>query len=249
MEGAYDSLMLLYCVVSSITIIVVIMLYQNIKAKQEENQQAKILGAQIGSLRQYMGQVEGLYQNIRSMKHDMTNHILTLERLYQGNQAEEAKVYSDCLKTELAQVTGGFETGNPITNVILQEFAKEAEKRGILFESEFHYPVDANIDVFDVSVILNNALQNAIENTGKGKRISIISYRRNNACIIEICNSFSGNLQWNTESGLPLTLKEEADGHGYGLPNIRRVAGKYAGDIDITLKNGEFCLCVMMMME
>lgn len=249
MEGAYDSLMLLYCVVSSITIIVVIMLYQNIKAKQEENQQAKILGAQLGSLRQHMGQVEGLYQNIRSMKHDMTNHILTLERLYQGNQAEEAKVYSDCLKTELAQVTGGFETGNPITNVILQEFAKEAERRGILFESDFHYPVDANIDVFDVSVILNNALQNAIENTGKGKRISIISYRRNNACIIEICNSFSGNLQWNMENGLPVTLKEEADGHGYGLPNIRRVAGKYAGDIDIVLKDGEFCLCVMLMME
>ncbi len=249
MEWTYDGLMLLYCVVSSITVIVVILLYQDMKAKQEENQQAKLLGTQIVSLRQHMEQVEGLYQNIRSLKHDMTNHILTMERLYEENQAEEARAYSDCLKTELAQMAGEFETGNPVTNVILQEFAREAGKRGILFESEFHYPAGSNIDVFDVSIILHNALQNAVENTDKGKRISIISYRRNNACIMEICNSFGKNLQWDAERGLPVTSKEETDGHGYGLPNIRRVAGKYAGDIDIVLKDGEFCLCVMLMME
>lgn len=249
MERTYDSLMMLYCVVSSLTIIAVILLYQDIKAKQEENRQAEILGAQIGSLRQHMEQVEGLYQNIRSLKHDMTNHVLTLERLYQGQQAEEAKAYGDCLKAELAQTAGEFETGNPVTNVILQEFAGQAEKRGITFESEFHYPVDSRIDVFDVSVILNNALQNAVENTCKGRRISIISYRRNNAYIVEISNSFSGSLRWNTESGIPFTTKAEADGHGYGLPSIRRVTGKYAGDIDVTLKDGEFCLCVMLMVE
>ena len=100
------------------------MLYQDIRAKQEENQQAKILGAQISSLRQHMEQVEGLYQNIRSIKHDMTNHVLTLEGLYEGNQAEEARAYSNCLKAELAQMTGEWETGNPVTNVILQESAK-----------------------------------------------------------------------------------------------------------------------------
>lgn len=249
LERTYDSLMLLYCAISSLTIIVVIMLYQDIRAKQEENQQAKILGAQISSLRQHMEQVEGLYQNIRSIKHDMTNHVLTLEGLYEGNQAEEARAYSNCLKAELAQMTGEWETGNPVTNVILQEFAKEAGKRGISFHSEFYYPVDSNIDAFDISVILNNALQNAMENTGRGERISVISYRRNNACIIEICNSFTGDLQWNTQSGLPVTTKEKAEGHGYGLPNIRRVAGKYAGDIDIALRDGQFCLCILLMME
>lgn len=51
------------------------------------------------------------------------------------------------------------------------------------------------------------------------------------------------------ESGLLLTSKDEKDCHGYGLLNIRRVARKYHGDIDITLKNGEFCLCIMLMLE
>ena len=68
-------------------------------------------------------------------------------------------------------------------------------------------------------------------------------------CFMEICNSFTGNLQWDAEGGLPVTEKEKAEGHGYGLANIRRMAGKYAGDIDIALKDGEFCLCIMLMLE
>ncbi len=251
MEKTYDSLTLLFCIVSSVTIIVVILLFQGIKAKQEENQQAKLLTTQMDSIRRHIEQVEGLYHNIRSIKHDMTNHILILERLYECNRTEEAEIYSKSLMAELAQVTGGIESGNPVTNVILQEFAKEAEKRGILFHCEFYYPVESNMDVFDISVILNNALQNALENTseGKEKQITIISYQRNNAYIIEICNSFGGNIQWNVESGLPITSKADLDGHGYGLPNIRSIAEKYAGDIDITLKNEQFCLCIMLMIE
>ncbi|MBD5486015.1 MAG: sensor histidine kinase [Lachnospiraceae bacterium] len=252
----YDILILLFYAATVVLIVVLIVLYQEIKARQEENRQTEILAVQVDSIRRHIEQVEDLYQNIRSVRHDMTNHILTLERLYEGNNAEEAKAYSEELKTELSQMTGGIESGNPVTDVILQEFRKEAGERGISFRSEFHYPVDSNINVFDMSVILNNALQNAIENTEKenaekesAKQISVESYRRKNAYIMEICNSFTGNLQWDAESGLPVTSKEKAKGHGYGLSNIRRTAGKYAGDIDIALKDGEFCLCIMLMLE
>lgn len=37
--------------------------------------------------------------------------------------------------------------------------------------------------------------------------------------------------------------------HRAFLANIRRTAVKYHGDIGITLKDGEFCLAVMLMME
>ena len=150
-------------------------------------------------------------------------------------------------------MTGGTGSGNPVTDVILQEFKEEAEKRGITFHSEFYYPADSDINAFDISIILNNALQNAIENTTEDRRnrkqVSIISYRRNNAYILEIRNSFTGSLQWNTDNRLPATSKPKTDGHGYGLPNIRKVAEKYSGDIDITFEAGTFDLCVMLMLE
>ena len=67
--------------------------------------------------------------------------------------------------------------------------------------------------------------------------------------MIEISNSFAGNLQWNVESGLPFSSKEKSDRDGYGLANIRRTAVKYCGDIDIAAEDGEFCLTIMLMAD
>lgn len=271
-SNMYDGLALLYYAVVIITIVVVIVLYQGIKAGQEEKLQNELLAAQVESIRHHIGQVESLYQNIRSIKHDMTNHILTLERLYAGNRTEEAKDYVKDLKAALAEAAGKvgeleeseeIKSGNPITDVILQEQKQEAEKKNICFCSDFHYPTDSGINAFDLSVILSNALQNARENAGDNGTpyIHIISYRKRNAYMIEISNSFTGKLQWDMESGLPLTSKGKSEGHGYGqahgygevhgygLSNIRRVARKYSGDIDITLKDGEFRLAIMLMAE
>ena len=245
----YDALVLLYCAVSVITVMVVIVLYQNIKTKQEEKLQAGMFAVQIGNIRKHVRRAENMYNDIHSIKHDMANHILTLENLYIGNKTAEAKAYSTKLKTELKNLAGEIKSGNPVTDVILQELKDEAGKMGINFHSEFYYPADSGIDVFDISIILNNALQNAIENTVKDGTgyINIISYRRNNAYMIEISNSFNGNLQWDAISGLPVTSKEKKDMHGYGLFNIQKTARQYMGDIYISLKNGKFCLCIMLM--
>ncbi len=207
--------------------------------------------AQAGNIRKHIKQVESLYNDIRSTRHDMANHILVLERLYAGNKTEEAAAYSAKLKDNLNRTAGGIKSGNPVTDVILQEIKEEAGKAGISFNSEFYYPEGAGIDAFDISIILNNALQNALENTNKDSTgsISVISYRRNNAYMIEVKNSFKGNLERDGENGLPITSKKEKECHGYGLPNIRRIAWKYSGDIDIELRDGEFCLCIMLMAE
>lgn len=258
-SGLYNGLAFLYFGISIITIVVVTVLFQKIKAGQEEKLQNELLATQIDSLERHIGQVESLYENIRSIRHDMTNHILTLERLYAGNNAEEAANYSRELKSALSQAAGGIKSGNPVTDVILQEAKDEAVKKKICFRSDFYYPTGTNINAFDVSVILNNALQNAMEHLTcfpsehEGRTeppyISVLSYHSNNAYMIEISNSFTGNLQWDEDRELPVTSKEKMEGHGYGLSNIRMVARKYSGDIAIDLKKNEFRLSVMLMMQ
>ncbi len=250
-KTVYEVLIVMFYALSVLSIVVVIVLYQDIKAKQEENRQAAYLSIQIEHIRRHIGQVESLYENIRSIKHDMTNHILMLERLYEENHTKEATAYGTELKAALAEMTGDIASGNAVTDVILQEWQKEAEKLRVCFRSEFYYPKDTAVNVFDLSVILNNALQNAIEHALESKEphLSVRSYHRDNAYMIEVRNGFEGDLQWDTESGLPVTSKEKADGHGYGLPNIRRVARKYFGDIAVDVKDGEFCLSIMLMLE
>ena len=249
--GLYNGLAFLHFGISILTIVVMTVLFQNIKVRQEEKLQNELLATQIDSIERHIRQVESLYQNIRSIRHDMTNHILTLERLYAGNNVAEAMDYGEELKSALSQIAGEIKSGNPVTDVILQELKNEAEKRKIRYQSDFYYPTGTNINAFDVSVILNNALQNAMENARKSEApyISVLSYHRNHAYMIEIINSFTGNLQWDEERGLPVTSKEKTEGHGYGLSNIRMVARKYAGDIAIDVKDHEFHLSIMLMMD
>lgn len=263
--GLYNGLAFLHFGISIITIVVMTVLFQNIKARQEETLQNELLAAQVDSIERHIGQVESLYQNIRSIRHDMTNHILTLERLYAGNNVQEARDYGAELKSALSRAAGEIKSGNPVTDVILQELKNEAEKKQIHFRSDFYYPTGTNINAFDVSVILNNALQNAMEHAlpapsehaekSEAPYIAVRSYHRNNAYMIEISNSFTGDLQWDEEQGLPVTSKEKTKNrgygqvHGYGLANIRKVARKYSGDIAIDLRAGEFCLSILLMME
>ena len=84
------------------------------------------------------------------------------------------------------------------------------------------------------------------QTSGSGAYLSVVSYRKNNAFLIEIENSFSGSLRRDA-NGMPRSTKGE--GHGYGLANIQRVAKKYAGDIDLACDSSKFCLTVMLMLE
>ena len=56
-------------------------------------------------------------------------------------------------------------------------------------------------------------------------------------------------MEIDTETGLPQTTKMDKESHGYGLANIRKVAQKYYGDIDISQDENSFTLTVMLMVE
>lgn len=68
----------------------------------------------------------------------MTNHIVTLERLYEENKTKEAVAYGTDLKAALLEVTGEIQSGNPVTDVILQERKKEAEQETLSVYSFFY---------------------------------------------------------------------------------------------------------------
>ena len=142
-------------------------------------------------------------------------------------------------------------TGNPVTDVVLMEKQKEAKEKGIAFQCQFSYPVHTNVNAFDISVILNNALANAIE-AAEGCEpafVTIYSYRKKNAYMVEVRNSIKENVVLDKETSLPQTSKKDKENHGFGLVNIRKVAQKYYGDFAIEQKENCFMLTILLMVE
>lgn len=246
--GFYGALSFLHYLISIVAILVVIVMFQNWKEMQEEQRGQELVLNQISDMKKHIEEVEKLYRDIRSMRHDMGNHIQTLEHLVAHNNMDDATEYLEHLKNEWDEVSPEIKTGSPVIDVILMEKLREAKERQIRFLSDFHYPHNTKLNAFDLSVIMNNALNNCMENvSGDDPYISISSFRKNSIFMITIKNSFGGQLNFG-DSDLPETTKSGME-HGMGLNNIRRVARMYMGDISLEQGNEEVILSIMMQVE
>lgn len=246
--GFYGALSFLHYLISIVAILVVIVMFQNWKEMQEEQRGQELVLNQISDMKKHIGEVEKLYRDIRSMRHDMGNHIQTLEHLVAHNNMDDATEYLEHLKNEWDEVSPEIKTGSLVIDVILMEKLREAKERQIRFLSDFHYPHNTKLNAFDLSVIMNNALNNCMENvSGDDPYISISSFRKNSIFMITIKNSFGGQLNFG-DSDLPETTKSGRE-HGIGLNNIRRVARMYMGDISLEQGNEEVILSIMMQVE
>lgn len=226
--------------------------YQKIKYQQEEQAQKEILVLQMEENRRSMEKLQGLYSDMRALKHDMGNHIAVIEQAIQAGHTQEAAEYVKTLRGKWNETKPRIATGNPITDIVLSETDRKCRERGIAFQSGFFFPESGGIDVFDLNIVLTNALENALE-AEKGiadPRIEISSLRRGGVFVLSVKNVIRDRIP--LEEGLPASGKAEK-GHGFGLKNIRNVAREYGGDMDILQMQEEgkwwFVLDVMMRCE
>lgn len=241
-----------FYLLSYAAILVIVTFYQDIKSRQEEEQSLAILERQFDNNKRYVERVEALYADMRALRHDAGNHIMTIGHLVETGNKEEAVAYIRTLQEQFENVIPSVKTGNAVTDVIVSEYAKKAEEASVSFSNAYTFPRDVALSAFDVSVILNNALLNAMEEVkGKsGARIVLASYRKKNFYVIEVKNPIEKEVWIDEETGLPAYSKKGAN-HGYGLKNIKNVALRYQGGIDIRQERDEagqlwFILDVML---
>ncbi len=245
----YRILEIAYQVISCVSLFVVIVVYQRIKTKQQEEKENMILAQQLENVKNHIAEVEQLYGDIRGMKHDMGNHIQVLEQLFIKNEKEGLEQYFSELKEKWNESDTEIKSGNPVTDIVLRQRQKEAEEKGIDFTCDFFYPSDTKIEAFDLSVILNNGLDNAFRGVEgcENPYVHIRSYRKKNAYMIEIENCIYRDVSIDTDTGLPVSTKKNRKNHGFGLINIRKIVQKYYGDIDIEQKEQIFRLSILLM--
>ena len=246
----YDLTSLIYYIVSYAALIAMIWFYEKIKASQRKEKETAMLSVQTDNIRDYISGAESLYRDIRAIRHDMRNHLAVLESLHERGENEAFENYLAEARERIGS-DSGIASGDPVTDVILTEKQSEAAKRGITFDCDFHYPADFSGGALDMSIILNNALNNAIEAAEKcpenARNIAISSMRKKNAFVITITNSCTGADLSGGE--LPATTKADRENHGFGLVNIKNTAEKYGGGVEISCKDGVFTLTVMLMIK
>ena len=235
-------------------------IYQNMAVLQEERAEKIILENQITQMQSSMVEMEQLYDGIRSVKHDMKNHMAVLQNLirkkYSGED-EEIRQYFEGMYQSVEQLDNRVHTGNAVSDAVVgSKFRYAAKKvKGIKLDARgFMLPDAVTIKAYDMGIILNNGLDNAIEACMRMREeqpdaeayITIRSFRARNMYFIEIENSFDGTALFDKNSGFPISTKEDKAVHGIGLKNIRKCAVKYGGDMECIVKGNRFTLSVMV---
>jgi len=245
------------CVLLLGTVIANVMLFQNVVQYHEENRKRTVLENQIQQMQKEVQEIQDIYADMRGLRHDLRGHINNIMQYVKkqnNTDTEELNDYIRNMEETVSRLDFGYQTGNPITDIIIHQKKQEADRAGVKFLVDFSYPKELQIDVYDIGVVLNNALENAIEAAvpvEREKYVSLHSYVKGNLFFIEVENSFAREIVMNKESGLPKSSKANKKFHGMGLTNIQRCARKYRGDIDIVIDTSKreqqiFNLTIMM---
>ncbi|MCH5273704.1 MAG: sensor histidine kinase [Lachnospiraceae bacterium] len=236
--------------------ILLIYFWQNYKELLEEKQKHFVEEQQIKVMKQRLEEAENFYGNVRRIRHEMKNHMTNIKGLAAGEQYEEIAGYIQKIDETMQELEYKYTTGNAVTDVILNDKWHKAEKSGIRFEADFQYT--GEIPAFDVGIILNNLLDNAIEACGKIEQkqrfIRITLKRKKQFLLIDVENSFDGILNRRDNKQLPLTTKESnapdiLTEHGIGLRNVSDIAKRYYGGVNIKVREKVFHITVMLQQE
>ena len=245
------------CILLLAAVIANVMLFQNVVHYHEENRKRTLLENQVLQMQKEVQEIQDIYTDMRGLRHDLKGHInniMQYVKQHSNAEGEELNGYIENMEEIVSRLDFCYQSGNPITDIIIHQKKQDAERAGIKFFVDFNYPKGFQIDAYDIGIILNNALENAFEAATLVKvdqYVSVESYVKGNLFFIEVENNFIGDIIVDKENGLPESSKTNKKNHGMGLINIQRCARKYKGDIDIIIATSEqkqqiFNLTVML---
>ena len=196
----------------------------------------------------YYQTMERQYRELRGIRHDLKNHILSLSSLLRERRIAEAREYLQQLSDQGDLTEGKIRTGNQVADAILDAKYQEAMLWGIDFQCNLKLPEGHRINDFDLCIILGNAVDNAleacraIETPGRHKYVYIQSAIINRYFVLEVKNSM-GQQSVITQS--LKSTKQTRQWHGIGLANLEAAVEKYQGVMELTAESYTFCLSIM----
>ncbi|NCC15449.1 MAG: GHKL domain-containing protein [Clostridia bacterium] len=184
---------------------------------------------------------------IKALKHDIKNHILTLQLIYKNKQYQDFEEYTNKILFEINGDKNFTYSENFIVDSIINFKLKELNEQEADIKLDINIPQNLNILAFDLTVILGNLLDNAItaiKQTKYNKILSLYMHCTKGSLVILLDNSFSGEL--NMKDGIFQTTKPLKENHGIGINNTQKIISNYNGEMQIHHTNDTFSVVVLI---
>lgn len=187
-------------------------------------------------------------KRLRKVRHDIKNHLISVSALIDGGEYEQARELlreisdtADSLQPSLSQ-----STGNSLIDAVITYKAAVSEIRKIPFEYSLEILPEIRIDLSDISSVISNLLDNALEATEKSKdpyvEIRVFMYKDYLTIIVK--NRFY--YVPGVSCGQIPTTKKDNENHGLGMTIVSEICERNRGVFRYTTNGAWFSASAMM---
>ena len=195
----------------------------------------------------HYAEVDNMYRQIRSWRHDYRNHIQTMKAYAANGDLEAVKHYLEELDTDLSTVDTVIKTGNPMTDAILNSKISLAKAKNIKVMADAHVPVKLSFSEIDLCCIIGNLFDNAIEASLKlpeeQRLIRVYMDMKNTQLYISFTNFTAGKKL--VKVGKGFSSSKGVD-HGFGLVRMDAIVERLGGYLSRNSEEGAFTTEILL---
>ncbi len=171
----------------------------------------------------YMQVLESQNNEMHMIVHDVKNHYAAIASMDDANEIHDyiSSIANDIQKYQIIKLTN-----NKMLDLLLSKYKVECSANGIEFNTEVKTANLNYIDDSDLSIVICNLLDNAVQAASKSnaKQISLSLRRVNNFDVLTVTNSCDTVPK--STNGKIATSKKDKTSHGYGMRLIEKYARK-----------------------
>ncbi len=189
-------------------------------------------------------------EEIKKLRHDHKNFIIGLLTMLSKGGGQNTDAVIARLEEELRhleEISSYAICGNSVIDTVINYKRNEASEKKIEIAVEYRNVHDTDISGIDLSILLGNALDNAIEAASevydRERKINISLIGKGNQFVISISNP--------TYENKDITNLKTSKGnmHGYGIVNMQKIAEKYNGEVIFSCEDEVFTTTVVLTNE
>ncbi len=199
----------------------------------------KLVEYQTEQAEKHLNEVRSIHKEMRGYKHDFHHHLQTLKGQLEAGEVDRALTYIEQLDNQLMNVDTLLKTGNVSLDAILSAKIAQAKAENIAVTVKANVPDKLTISDLELSIIIGNLLDNAIEacSTVNGERfIRIFISMKGTMLYFSMLNT-AGAKKKKTGS---LFMSHKNGVHGFGLRRAEAILEDHGGWVKYNSENGAF---------
>ncbi|MDE6568306.1 MAG: GHKL domain-containing protein [Lachnospiraceae bacterium] len=226
-----------------------LIMYSKLSSMQQKELDHKALEQRVLMYQNQFQIMQQSQNELRSLRHDLKNHLLLVEKYLKTDQANTAIQYIQDLTQTHLTTDACVNTGNHEIDCVFNYLLGSAKQIGCEMQTSIKIPSQTFMPTLDLNILISNLLTNAIEAMSRcdKKYLNVTVKYDRNILYISVHNTYQGKLR--RQNNDFLTTKKEQQLHGYGFKNIHAIIEKYHGNSKFRTENNIFKADIILYMK